>query len=396
MAPGIRFKAKLPQVNATVIAMLKIPSKSARPNTLLLLALPLIAFSCAPLDWKVDHQGILHKPMEGSWRALEATAAGEAWLAGSTGEWVHVILEDQSTTVHRMKDQGVMVGDSLVPLHFRGIAVTSDAVLGTAIGSPAHIQRAPILDNGTIKLPRQSTWVLSDSAAFMDAILKLDEQTLIAMGDRIGTCLCVVRSEDGGRSWSQLPCANFLDRGVPQAMPGEAAFAASNGNLAAAGDTVWMLSGGGASRIYRSTDRGLNWKVFPTPLLQGGTMTGGFSMDFADALHGIIWGGNWEDKTGQSRRGATTQDGGETWELISEGTGPGYASSVRYRPGSGGRQLALVGTPGGIDLSEDGGQSWRHFSDSAFYTARFSPDGKALWLAGAGKFGRVNVQEFGW
>ena len=93
MAPGIRFKAKLPQVNATVIAMLKIPSKSARPNTLLLLALPLIAFSCAPLDWKVDHQGILHKPMEGSWRALEATAAGEAWLAGSTGEWVHVILE---------------------------------------------------------------------------------------------------------------------------------------------------------------------------------------------------------------------------------------------------------------------------------------------------------------
>ena len=286
--------------------------------------------------------------------------------------------------------------DGQTPLHFRGIAVTSDAVLASAIASPAYIQRAAIKENGTVKLPRENVWIEADSLAFMDAILKLDDQTLIAMGDPLDGCLCVVHSQDGGRTWQRIPCAQGESGGVPTALPGEAAFAASNGNLSAQGDTVWMLSGGGASRVYRSTDRGQNWTAFPTPLLQGSTMTGGFSMDFANATRGIIWGGNWEDKPKQHGRGAITRDGGETWTLIAEGIGPGYASSVRYRPGSKGMQLALVGAPQGLNLSEDGGQTWRHFSDSAFYTARFTPDGSALWLAGQGKLGRIGTQELGW
>ena len=51
--------------------------------------------------------------------------------------------------------------------------------------------------------------------------------------------------------------------GVPASREGEAAFAASNGNLSAVGDTVWML-GGGASRVYRSVDRGQSWAAFYT------------------------------------------------------------------------------------------------------------------------------------
>ncbi|MDB4787477.1 oxidoreductase [Flavobacteriales bacterium] len=337
-----------------------------------------------------------HKSIEGSWRALEAPSEKDVWLAGSTGEWVHVRLDGNTSSVQRMQDRTGNGSDSLSPLNFRGIAVTNDAVLATAIGSPAHIQRARIKEDGMLELPRQSTWTEQDSAAFMDAIVKLDDKTIIAMGDPLDSCLCVVRSDDGGKTWQRVPCTGNGRQGVPLSMAGEAAFAASNGNLAAAGDTVWMLSGGGASRVYRSTDRGQNWKAFPTPLLQGGTMTGGFSMDFADAFQGIIWGGDWEDKTGQNGRGAVTRDGGETWTLISEGQGPGYASSVRYRPGSGGQQLALVGTPGGLDLSEDGGHTWRHFSDSAFYTARFSPQGGLLWLSGQGKISHISCQKLGW
>jgi hypothetical protein len=361
----------------------------------LLILAPLLA-SCGPLGWQQDADGMLHKSLDGSWRALETTPSGDAWLAGSTGEWLHASFDGQTTTVHRMEDHGATMPDGQTPLHFRGIAVTSDAVLASAIASPAFIQRAAIKANGTVQLPRESVWIEADSLAFMDAILKLDDQTLLAMGDPLDGCLCVVHSQDGGRTWQRIPCAQGDAVGVPAALPGEAAFAASNGNLSAQGDTVWMLSGGGASRVYRSTDRGQNWSAFPTPLLQGGTMTGGFSMDFANATRGIIWGGNWEDKTEQHGRGAITRDGGETWTLIAEGIGPGYASSVRYRPGSGGMQLALVGAPQGLDLSEDGGQTWRHFSDSAFYTARFTPDGSALWLAGQGKLGRIGAQELGW
>ncbi|MCH1582241.1 MAG: oxidoreductase [Flavobacteriales bacterium] len=377
-------------------AMPKHPSKTGTHIKAMLIALPLLWASCGSTDWHQDRQGILHMSIPGSWRAIASTSPNEAWLAGSNGEWVHITHNEGAGTVRRMADQGVMVSDTMAPLHFRGIAVTSEAVIATAIASPAHIQWASIQADGTVKLPRQSVWINNDSAAFLDAIIALDDQTLIAMGDPLGTCLCVVRSEDGGQTWKKLPCADFIDLGVPQAMPGEAAFAASNGNLAAQGDTVWMLSGGRASRVYRSTDRGENWQVFPTPLQQGGAMTGGFSMDFADAQRGILWGGNWEAKDDRNGRAAITEDGGETWTVVAEDHGPGYGSSVRYQPGSGGRRVVVVGTPGGIDLSEDGGRNWRHFSDSAFYAARFSPDGSTLWLSGNGTVAKVSAGDLGW
>ena len=69
---------------------------------------------------------------------------------------------------------------------------------------------------------------------------------------------------------------------------------------------------------------------------------------------------------------------------------------MRYRPGSSGQQLALVGTPGGVDVSDDGGATWRHVSDSSFYAARFSPDGSVLWVCGNGQLGRYPAAALGW
>ncbi len=393
-----RFGPKLPQVNAIANAMSKRLLKSRSISTMLWVTMAFVftGTSCSSGFWQTDELGMQHRQLEGSWRALTPTTGAEAWLAGSDGLWAHIQEKGNTTTLEIMHGAGVTVGDTVVPLHYRSLVVTGDAVLGMSIASPAHIQRANITEDGGLELPRVLAWTEGDSAVFMDAMLHLGQQCIIAMGDPTDGCLHVVRSEDDGRTWTRVACADSIRPGVPAARSGEAAFAASNGNLAAVGDTVWMLSGGGASRVYRSTDRGISWQVFDTPLQQGGTMTGGFSMDFADAQHGIIWGGNWAAKDDQTQRGAVTQDGGQTWALISENAGPGYASSVRYRPGSQGRQLALVGSPGGLDLSDDGGQSWRHVSDSAFYAARFSPDGQTLWLAGNGKIGRISSDNLGW
>ena len=52
---------------------------------------------------------------------------------------------------------------------------------------------------GGIQLPRTTAWRNDDPAVFMDAILALDNATLIAMGGQDG-CLTVIRSDDGGRS----------------------------------------------------------------------------------------------------------------------------------------------------------------------------------------------------
>jgi len=333
---------------------------------------------------------------EGSWRTVEAVSSSEAWFASSTGEWLRISMAGNTATRMAFDDALQDPGDSTIALHYRGLARTADGMVGTVVGSPALIRRGTFDSDGKLTQPWSTVWREPDPAAFLDAVIALDDSTLVAMGDPIDGCLCVVRSDDGGRNWNKVPCAVKDGPGVPVSLEGEAAFAASNGNLSTVGDTIWMLSGGGASRVYRSVDRGWSWRVFDTPLQQGGQMTGGFSMDFANARHGILWGGNWESKDDNTARAAVTTDGGETWTLVADGNGPGYGSSVRYRPGSNGRQLALVGTPGGIDVSDDGGQSWRHVSDSAYYAARFSPDGSVLWTCGNGRLGRFSTTALGW
>ena len=342
--------------------------------------------SAEPSFWEAD----------GSWRAVEAVSASEAWFASSNGEWLRVTLDEGSTRRTAFGGPVPDPTDSSVGTHFRGLALIDGALVGTAVGNPAMIRRGELDAEGAVTGRRATVWQESDSSAFLDAVIALDDTTLVAMGDPVDGCLCVVRSEDGGQSWAKVPCAVKDSPGVPASREGEAAFAASNGNLSFAGDTIWMLSGGGASRVYRSLDRGQSWAVFDTPLQQGGQMTGGFSLDFADARHGIVWGGNWEAKEDNTARAAVTSDGGETWTLLADGAGPGYGSSVRYRPASSGQQLALVSTPGGVDVSDDGGTTWRHVSDSSFYAARFSPDGSVLWVCGNGQLGRYPAATLGW
>lgn len=362
------------------------------------MGLPLLVFSagCGPSQWTPDEQGIQHFTTEGSWRALIALSDEEAWAAESGGDWMRIQFGHGAGRVRRFEDTVLLAADSSGAPHYRGMVVTDDAIMATVIASPGMIRKAVMDADGMPSLPRKTVWESAHPRVFLDAILSLDSRHLVAMGDPIDSCLCVLTSSDGGDSWTKIPCASDTRAGVPPSLEGEAAFAASNGNLSAQGDTVWMLSGGGASRVYRSLDRGRSWNAYPTPLQQGGQMTGGFSMDFCDARHGIIWGGNWEAKDDRDGRAAVTEDGGETWAVVAKDHGMGYGSSVRYQPGSGGLNLVVVGTPGGIDLSEDGGRNWRHFSDSAFYAARFSPDGAALWLSGNGRVARVSARNLGW
>jgi photosystem II stability/assembly factor-like uncharacterized protein len=106
-------------------------------------------------------------------------------------------------------------------------------------------------------------------SAFYDAIAFWDDQNGIAMGDPTDSCLSIILTSDGGDSWTKIPC----DR-LPPSANNEAAFAASNSNIALIGDHAWIVSGGGRARVFHSPDRGETWEVFDTPIIQGGKMTG--------------------------------------------------------------------------------------------------------------------------
>ena len=99
-------------------------------------------------------------------------------------------------------------------------------------------------------------------------------------------------------------------------------------------------------------------------------------------------GGNWEDPNNNRGNLAETHDGGETWALIAEGTGPGYRSSIVHHP-TFANQLVAAGFSG-IDVSIDRGRTWHHVSDSSRYVARFSPSGHTLWLAGKHGLSKAN------
>lgn len=311
-------------------------------------------------------------PFAASIRALEVVNEKTVWWAGSNGLVGHTKDGGKRWKTDTLLYQGKA-------LHFRAISVTSAAVFVLSIESPALLFKSS--DQGiNWKLVYQE----DDAAAFYDAMQFWDAQNGIAMGDPTDGCISIITTSDGGETWQKLPCLQ-----LPAAAAGEAAFAASNSNIALYGDNAWIVTGGAKARILHSPDKGGSWTVAQSPIREGGQMTGIYSAAFWDASHGIIFGGDWNEKADNRQNKATTSDGGKSWELLSDGAGPGYRSSVKYFPTGKGAAILAVGIPG-ISVSQDGGNSWKDLSSESWYAADFAPGGNTCWLSGNGKIGRIN------
>ncbi len=306
-------------------------------------------------------------------RAIEAIDENTMWFAGSNGQVGFTKTEDLSFEIDTISY------DTLKP-EFRSIAVTDSAVFVLSIASPALLYKST--DDG-------KNWKLvykeDDPSAFYNAMAISKNGFGVAVGDPIDDCLSVIVTENSGDDWSKISCDS-----LPIVVNGEAGFAASNSNVNIIGDNVWLVSGGSRARVFHSSNKGETWRVYNTPIIQGGQMTGIFTSQFYDSQNGIIMGGDWNEKTKNTENKAITKDGGKTWTLIADGQEPSYRSSVRYVPGTEGKELIAVGTPG-ISYSKDGGLSWRKISEKPFYTIRFAPDGKSAWLAGLGKVGKIEL-----
>lgn len=304
-------------------------------------------------------------------RAIETIDDNAMWFAGSNGKVGYTEDGGKSWVTDSIRY------DTLKP-EFRSIAVTDSAVFILSIASPALLYKTT--DKG-------QNWTLvykeENSGAFYNAMSISESGFGVAVGDPLNSCLSVLVTENGGNNWAKLSCDI-----LPITTNGEAGFAASNSNVNIVGDNVWIVSGGSRARVFHSENRGESWRVYNTPIVQGGQMTGIFSSHFYDSQHGIIMGGDWNEKSKNTENKAVTVDSGKNWTLISDGEGPSYRSSVRYVPGTNGNELVAVGIPG-ISYSKDGGQSWIKLSDESFYTIRFTKDGKSAWLAGADKVAKM-------
>ena len=304
-------------------------------------------------------------------RALQVVNDSTVWFAGSKGVFGYTTNNGKNWKIDSLKNDTSTI-------HFRSIAVTETAVFLLSIESPAILYKTS--DNG-------KTWKIvyteTHPKVFYDAMAFWNNKEGIAMGDPTDSCLSIIQTKDGGESWKKTECNQ-----LPKIHEGEAAFAASNSNIDLYENNVWIVSGGSKARVFHSADKGQIWSVYETPIVQGKTMTGIYSVDFFDDKNGIIFGGNWKKQEQNTSNKAITSDGGKTWQLIADGKNPGYRSCIKYIPNSNGNEMIATGSKG-VSYSKDKGKTWKELSTEGFYTISFGSSVKTAWLAGDKKIAKI-------
>lgn len=294
-----------------------------------------------------------------SFRGLSAVSEKVVWASGTGG------------TVIRTVDGGANWKVIAVPgaekLDFRDIEAFDENtayILSIGNGDSSRIYKTT---DGGATWKQQFTG--SRKETFFDAIACYDRTNCLAMSDPVEGHYVLIETKDG-ETWTQIK-GNKL----PAARDGEAAFAASGTCLIVNGKAdAFLVSGGDAARVFKSSDRGKTWSVADTPIVRGTSGSGIFSIAMRDAKNGVIVGGNYEQPADKRANLAFTTDGGLTWK---PGTGlNGYRSGVAYLDP---QTMIAVGT-GGSDISRDGGATWAAI-DTLNYNS-VQAKGKNVWAVG--------------
>ncbi len=313
-------------------------------------------------------------------RAVEVTD-NEVMYAGSNGFYGFLNFDSSKTTVDTIiaKNSGHIDFMGTNP-SFRALGSTDKSFFILSIGQPALLYQIDKWSKEISLVYKEDT-----EGVFYDALTFWNDQEGIAMGDPTDDCISILITRDGGSSWNKVDCTK-----LPKFIEGEAAFAASDTNIKTIGDATWIATGGIASRIFYSGDKGKSWVAFDTPIVQGTTTQGVYSMDFYDKDRGIIYGGDYTIPKNNYANIATTTDGGQSWNLIASGANDGYKSCVQYVPNSDGRGIVALGFTG-ISYSSDSGNNWVKLSDEPFLSFRFKNDSIA-YATGSNKIARIRFK----
>ncbi|MGB0897166.1 MAG: WD40/YVTN/BNR-like repeat-containing protein [Flavobacteriaceae bacterium] len=282
-----------------------------------------------------------------------ATSQGETFVLGKADKEFKKLF--QKDTTHNP--------------NFRALALTDKSVFTISIANPALLYK-----DGELVYKEDHDKV------FYDAIEFWNDNEGIAIGDATDGCLSIIITRDGGNTWTKMSCEE-LPKGR------YSAFAASDTNITIIGDKTWVATGGVQSTVLYSADKGYTWSEFKTPIIQGVETQGMYSIDFYDEKIGFAIGGDYTIPEANAENKIRTVNGGKTWELVAQNSGPGYRSCVQFVPNQKGKELVAIGFEG-IDYSNDFGATWQHLSDDSFYTLRFLNDSIA-YAAGKGSVARL-------
>lgn len=289
---------------------------------------------------KVSFEVLLNDQI--SIRALEIDD-NKVWYSGTDSKFGYVDLKNPQNK------QQIKLSEK--KLQFRTLAQDKNSFYTINIESPAQFFK---IDKKTLKF----NVVYKDTAktAFYDA-LYFNKNKFYAFSDPssdLNLKLIQFNLNKGKFEFKNFPHLKLNK--------GEAAFAASNTNISAGQNYLWIATGGNSSRILRLHLKNEKLEAFDTPFVQGVSSQGIYSIDFLDDKFGIAVGGDYTKQDANTNNIATTNDGGENWKIQASGENAGYMTCVKIRPQSKGREIIAVGDQH-ISYSSDYGKTWKKISD---------------------------------
>ena len=226
-------------------------------------------------------------------------------------------------------------------------------------------------DDGGLNWFRQNSANYDTSSSFANVVYFWDENIGFAQGDPINGEFELYVTENGGDNWTQVPGNN-----IPNPLGGEYGYTRQ---IEVVGNNVWFTTNKG--RIYKSSDKGNNWDVFQSPIIDFGSAEVNGNISFGDAQNGIL--------IDNSVNVYRTENGGETWSEITT-SGPVYTSGLCYIEGTD----TVFSTGNGSSFSLDGGYSWTPIDNAIhlfvdFFNEELGWSGALTQVVGASSSGGV-------
>jgi photosystem II stability/assembly factor-like uncharacterized protein len=301
-------------------------------------------------------------------RGVWAVDANTAWVSGTRG------------TVGVTTDGGATWKVVAVPgaekLDFRDVKAFSAATAYAMAAGTGELSRIFKTTDGG------ATWKLqfrNDHAqAFFNGMAFWDETHGLAMSDPIDGRFRLIHTEDGV-NWKLLTPDT-----MPDALPGEGAYAASGTCVVTRGkaEAFFLTGGATAGRVFITKDAGRTWTANSTPLLSTTDSSGAFAIAFKDDTTAMVVGGDYRKPVATAGTLAVTVNGGQSWRAITDKlpfrSGLAYASNRWIAVGS-----------SGSDASVDDGRSWAAVDQRMWNAVRTSADGTTWAVGPKGLIGKL-------
>jgi photosystem II stability/assembly factor-like uncharacterized protein len=333
--------------------------------------LSLAAFLLIVTTTKAQHIEILQQGNPTSIRGLSVVDDKTAWVSGSNG--TIAITNDGGKTWNWMQVKGFEKAD------FRDIeAFSAKKAIIMSSGMPALILKT--IDGGN---NWQVKYRNNDSTYFFDAMDFSDEEYGYILGDPINGKFLLMQTKNNGDTWEPF-------KYMPDAFPGEAAFAASGTCLRVdSQNNINIVTGGSQSRWLILIDDKLvpgQWISSDLPLVHGKSSQGAFSL--ADEDGSIVVGGDYQrDRLNDSVATYffyTNQEHAKGKFMLANKPPSGFQSCVEHIS----RNTLLSTGTSGSNITTNGGQTWTKLDDTSFNVCRKAKYGTLVLFAGNnGKIG---------